>query len=104
MLAGSTEVVAAIEQPGDGGGRLVGFTRALADGALRAVVFDVVVASSQRGTGLNVRLLRELLNRPPVAACRRVELVSRPEMVPFYERFGFEVVSGSATRMERYRR
>ena len=103
MLAGSTEVVAAIERQPDGSGKLVGFTRALSDGAFRAFVFDLVVGSSHRSTGLNVRLLRELLSRPSLVACRRVELLTRPEMVPFYERFGFEVVSGSVVRMERHR-
>jgi predicted N-acetyltransferase YhbS len=101
MLEGSTEVVAAIEREPDGSCRLVGFTRALSDGAFRAIV---VVGKAHRSGGLNVRLLRELLNRPSIAACRRVDLLSRPELVPFYERFGFEVVSGSAVRMERHRR
>jgi predicted GNAT family N-acyltransferase len=104
MLEGSTEVVAAIEREPDGSCRLVGFTRALSDGAFRAIVFDVVVGKAHRSGGLNVRLLRELLNRPSIVACRRVDLLSRPELVPFYERFGFEVVSGSAVRMERHGR
>ena len=103
MLDGSTEVVVAIERGPDGSGRLVGFTRAISDGAFRAFVFDVLVATSQRSSGLNVRLLRELLGRPSIAACRRVDLLSRPEMVAFHERFGFEAVTGGLVRMERHR-
>ncbi|MGB6424457.1 MAG: hypothetical protein WBF18_04195, partial [Solirubrobacterales bacterium] len=39
MLAGSTEIVAAVGESGSRQ-RLLGFARALSDGAFRAIVFD----------------------------------------------------------------
>ncbi len=81
----------------DGEGRLVGFARALTDGVFKALIFDVIVAESCRGTGAGVRLMEEMLAHPRIAPTRHQELYCLPEMVPFYERFGFSTdVAGTA--------
>jgi len=70
-------------------GRLVGFTRVLTDRVFKAVIFDVIVARDHRGDGLGKRLIDYVLDHPMVAAVRHVELYCKPEMIPFYEKWGF---------------
>ena len=75
----------------DPGGRLVGFTRVLTDRVFKAVIFDVIVAREHRGTGLGKRLLDYVIDHPMVAGVRHVELYCKPEMIPFYKKWGFAV-------------
>ena len=70
------------------GDRLVGFVRALSDGAYRAYVEDVMVDPDYRGRRIGERMVAELLR-----ALQDVEIVSLfclPQRVAFYERNGFE--------------
>lgn len=69
--------------------RLVGFTRVLTDQVFKAVIFDVIVAREHRGAGLGKRLLDYVLDHPMVAGVRHIELYCRPEMIPFYKKWGF---------------
>ncbi|WP_240806587.1 GNAT family N-acetyltransferase [Polyangium spumosum] len=55
----------------DRSGALVGTARALADGARRAWMYDVIVADAWRGRGLGRALVRLLLDHPRCAAWRR---------------------------------
>ena len=86
MLQHSDLVVGVCTDPGD---RLVGFTRVLTDRAYKALIFDVIVAQSQRGTGLGRRLIQYVLDHPMLAHVAHIELYCRPELIPFYERWGF---------------
>ncbi len=102
MLAGSTEIVAAVGESGSRQG-LLGFARALSDGAFRAIVFDLIIVPSHRGRGLGRLVLEELLRRPALARCSGVELMCLPEMAPFYERLGFSADQSGVVRMLRPR-
>jgi GNAT superfamily N-acetyltransferase len=102
MLGGSTEIVAAVGESGSRQ-RLLGFARALSDGAFRAIVFDLIVAPPHRGQGLGRLVLEELLRRPALARCSGVELMCLPEMAPFYERLGFSADQSGVVRMLRPR-
>jgi predicted GNAT family N-acyltransferase len=73
----------------DPGGQLVGFARVLTDRVFKAVVFDVIVAHAQRRAGLGQRLIDYVLNHQMLAGVRHVELYCKPEMIPFYEKWGF---------------
>lgn len=73
----------------DPGGQLVGFTRVLTDQVFKAVIFDVIVAREHRGAGLGKRLLDYVLDHPMVAGVRHIELYCKPEMIPFYKKWGF---------------
>lgn len=68
------------------GERLVGCVRALSDGAVRNVVYDLVVEREYRGRGIGSELLRRLMQR-----CPRGEWLLQTEehIVPFYEKMGF---------------
>jgi GNAT superfamily N-acetyltransferase len=86
LIAGSDVVVGLVDPSSD---RLVGFARAITDGAFLAVVLDVIVAPAHRGTGLGSRLMDELLATPALSDVDSIELVCQPELVGFYERWGF---------------
>ena len=73
----------------DPGGQLVGFTRVLTDRVFKALIFDVIVAEAHRHTGLGRRLVRYVIDHPMLAEVRHFELYCRPELIPFYEQWGF---------------
>lgn len=98
MLAGSTEIAAAVD-PADES--LAGFARALADGAYRATIYDLVVVESARGSALGATLLDELTSRSSIAACGRVELICHESMVDYYEGLGFGRSPDGLVRMLR---
>jgi N-acetylglutamate synthase-like GNAT family acetyltransferase len=83
MLFGSQAVVSAWDR-----GVLVGFGRATSDGVFRAVLWDVVVASSFQGQGVGRCLVRELLHCGPLAQVERIYLMTTNCEV-FYQKLGF---------------
>jgi GNAT superfamily N-acetyltransferase len=100
MLAGSDAVVSAV----DGDGALVGFARALSDGAYRSTIFDLIVAPEWRERGLGRALVERILATPALERCRRTDLVCKEEVAPFYESLGFERTASDQLRMEWTRR
>lgn len=84
-------------------GRLVGFCRAITDGRFLAVILDVVMEPELRGRGGGQRLMEAMLGRPELAAVDSIELVCQPDLVPFYERFGFTNRVGTSLLMRRTR-
>ncbi len=99
-LAGSDLVLSAVER--DGGG-LIGFVRAITDGVYRGTIFDLIVAPEWRGRGLGAELLERAHAHPALVRCRRIELICTEEMVPFYERFGYELSPPERLRMQWHR-
>jgi len=95
MLAGSEVVISAVDRAG----ALVGFVRAITDGAYRGALFDLIVAPAWRRRGLGAELVRRVHDHPALAGCRRVELVCVGEMVPFYESLGYELAPPERLRM-----
>jgi predicted GNAT family N-acyltransferase len=73
----------------DPGGQLVGFTRVLTDRVYKALIFDVIVAQAHRSAGLGRRLLQHVIDHPMLAEVRHIELYCKPELIPFYEQWGF---------------
>ena len=96
IVANSDVVVGLVDDD-----RLVAFARALTDTVAAAIIFDVIVAPDLRGTGLGDQLMRRLLARPELARVCSVELVCQPDLVPFYERFGFTDAVGGSRLMRR---
>jgi GNAT superfamily N-acetyltransferase len=70
-------------------GRLAAFARVLTDFVYKAVVFDVIVERTHRGLGLGRMLLEAITSHPALLFVEHLELYCRPEMVPFYEKWGF---------------
>jgi GNAT superfamily N-acetyltransferase len=70
-------------------GRLAAFARVLTDFVYKAVIFDVIVARPHRRLGLGRMLLEAVTSQPAVLFVEHIELYCRPELVPFYQRWGF---------------
>jgi GNAT superfamily N-acetyltransferase len=81
--------------------RLAAFARALTDGVYLAIILDVIVDRSYRGTGLGRTLMDAVLAHPRVSAVKSVELVCQPDLVAFYENWGFTDDVGSSVLMRR---
>ena len=69
--------------------KLVAFGRVLTDYFYRAVIWDLIVEESYRGQGLGKALMEAILNHPSLKEVESMSLMCFPEMVPFYEKFGF---------------
>ena len=87
MLANSDLNLGICEQHNQ---KLVGFTRVLTDFIYRAVIWDVMVASDYQKQGLGRQLITEVLNHPKLQNVETFMLVCLPEMIPFYQKFGFD--------------
>jgi len=71
----------------DGGGRVVGTCRLLADGAV-VKLGRMAVARQARGCGIGARLL-ELADAEAPAGVRRIVLAAQLPAIPLYERAGY---------------
>ena len=71
------------------GDRQVGFCRAASDGVSFVYLADVYVLPEYRGRGLGEELLREMIERGPLADRRW--LLHTSNMHPLYRKFGFDV-------------
>jgi GNAT superfamily N-acetyltransferase len=96
MLAGSDVVIGYLESDT---GRLVAFARVLTDFVYKALVLDVIVAASHRGRGLGGTLMTAVLEHPKLKDVRHFELYCLPEMMPFYEQWGFTDDTGGVRFM-----
>ena len=81
--------------------RLVGFTRILTDFVYRAVIFDVIVKPSHRDRGLGKQLLDLVVRHPQLRSVEYLSLYCLPEMLSFYERWGFTNEHGGLQLMLR---
>ncbi len=70
------------------GERLIGFARAVTDDCYRAFVEDVIVDAAYRGQGIGAEMMRRLLER--LAHVEEITLNCHDDLIPFYQRFGFE--------------
>jgi GNAT superfamily N-acetyltransferase len=84
---------------GPNGGQ-VGFARAVSDGVAFAYLADVYVHTDARGRGLGVELVREMVERGPLAGV--TWLLHTEDAHGLYGRFGF--ARPSAKLLERPRR
>lgn len=85
-LSSGGPVFAFIDPDGD---ELVAFARAMTDGVYKAMIFDIIVKSSWRNTGLGGLLMETVMNDPALINIKHRELYCLAEMVPFYEKWGF---------------
>lgn len=85
MLA-STDVIIGLVDECD---RLIGITRVLTDFVYRAMIFDVIIKPTHRKMGLGAKLMDAVLNHPKLQAVEHFYLNCLPNMMPFYERWGF---------------
>ncbi len=80
---------------------LKGFVRVLTDYIYKALIFDVIVAQDQRGNGLGDQLVGLVLSHPSLKDVKHIELYCLPELIPFYEQYGFSSNTGNIRLMRR---
>lgn len=97
MLAASDIIIGLVDECD----RLVAFTRVLTDFVYRAIIFDVIVKPDYRDQGLGKQLLDAVVNHPQLQAVEYLGLYCLPEMVQFYERWGFTTEIGGFQLMLR---
>ena len=68
---------------------LVAFARTITDGVYKALIFDIIVKATWRGTGLGALLMETVLNDPALVNVKHRELYCLEDMVPLYEKWGF---------------
>ncbi|HEY7283295.1 MAG TPA: GNAT family N-acetyltransferase [Actinomycetota bacterium] len=100
MLDGSDVVIGLVDEDT---GALAGFARVITDFVYKALVLDVIVDPGRRGTGLGARLMDEVVGHPLLRDVLHFELYCRPELVPFYARWGFTSELGVIRFMRRGR-
>lgn len=77
---------------------LVGYARVLTDEIKYAFIFDVMLAEHLRGNGLGKVLMDAIITHPRLRNIKNFELTCAPDMVGFYERFGFSEDYGVEVR------
>ena len=70
-------------------GRLVGTGRIVSDGALHALIVDVIVDEEWQGRGVGTGIMTRLVAACERAGVRDVQLFCAVGKRPFYERLGF---------------
>ena len=98
MLKATDLVIALVHRPTD---RLVGFARVLTDEVYLAVILDVIVAAESRSLGVGKFLLDAIVGHPRLTGVRSLELVCKPDLMPFYRRWGFTDRVGQSRLMRR---
>lgn len=98
MLDGSPVIVASADPET---GHLIAFARVITDGVYKALILDVIVDESARKTGLGKALMDAITSHPALASVEHFELYCRPELIPFYERWGFKEPDIRFLRMSR---
>lgn len=82
--------------------RLIGFTRVLTDFVYRAFMFDVIIKPTHRNQGLGKTLVDLVVHHPQLQSVEYIGLYCLPDMVPFYERWGFTAELGGLQLMARF--
>ena len=72
-------------------GRLIAFARMLTDYVFRSMIYDVIVAKDYRNKGIGRMLLKGIIDHPGLKRVELLELQTQPELIPFYEQFGFNL-------------
>lgn len=99
MLAASDIIIALVDESK----QLIGFTRILTDFVYRATVYDVIIKPTYRQMGLGAKLLDTVINHPQLQEVEQIALYCLPEMIPFYQRWGFTNEVGEIQLMYRYK-
>jgi predicted GNAT family N-acyltransferase len=98
MLAASDIIIGLVDESE----HLIGFTRVLTDFVYRATIYDVIISPHHRNQGLGAKLMDALIHHPQLSQVENIALYCLPEMIPFYERWGFTSAAPKFTLMYRY--
>ena len=85
MLAESDIIIALVDE----NEKLIGFTRILTDFVYRSIIFDVIIKQTHRNMKLGSKLMDAVVNHPQLCSIEWIALCCLPEMIPYYQRWGF---------------
>jgi len=74
--------------------RLIGMGRAISDGVSDSYIQDVVVLNEFRGQGIGALIMDKLIEYLKSKNISLIILVSEPEAISFYEKYGFSQMTG----------
>ncbi len=97
MLAASDIIIALV----DDNEKLIGFTRILTDFVYRAIIFDVIIKPTHRNMKLGSKLMDAVVNHPQLKSIEWIALCCLPEMISYYQRWGFTSELGKMQLMFR---
>ena len=89
VMHGSTACFGVLDKEG----KLIVFARVLSDLVEKAMIFDVIVDESYKKQGLGTTMLTEVLKSKYCRNTRHIELYCKEEMIPFYNKLGFENIT-----------
>jgi RimJ/RimL family protein N-acetyltransferase/GNAT superfamily N-acetyltransferase len=98
MLDGTQVTIGFADPTSD---RLIAFARVITDYTYKALILDVIVEPAARQAGLGRALMEAIIGHPALAEVRHFELYCRPDMVPYYEQWGFKNVGSALCFMRR---
>jgi len=75
-------------------GKIVGMGRAISDGVCDSYIQDVMVLNEFRGRGIGDMILGEIIKYLKDKKISWISLVSEPEAVSFYQKYGFSQMTG----------
>ena len=97
VVAGSDLVLACL----DNDGTVTAFLRVLTDRVFKAVLFDVIVRSDHRDSGLGRKLMELTIDHPMLKSVRSIELYCPENISGFYKSLGFDVSDSKLHRLVR---
>lgn len=69
---------------------VVASARVLTDYSYYGVIYDVIVNKAYRDEGVGKRVVRSVVQHPPLTDVDQVTLVARDGLIPFYRQCGFK--------------
>lgn len=88
MILHTDFLAVAIDEKKD---KLIGITRVLTDFTYIALICDVMVLPDYHKKGVGKNLLDSIVQANEFKNIKQLELYCRDELVPFYEKWGFEI-------------
>jgi len=83
----------------DSDNNLVAFTRIITDFTYKAIIFDVIVSTTQQGKGLGKKLMELVKSHEKLNKVKHLELYCLPDMEVFYSTLGFTAELGGIKLM-----
>ncbi len=77
--------------------QLIGFARVLSDKAFKALILDVVIAPEFYHKGLGSMIMNHIIDHPELSLVNDFELYCKEELIPYYQKFGFEELKSPIT-------
>jgi GNAT superfamily N-acetyltransferase len=73
---------------------LVGFVDVLSDGLEDALIRGLVVHPEYQRKGIGLELIKKVAGRLKADRIKTINVLFEPELIPFYEKAGFRIISG----------